>query len=115
MSADSSTRPGDGSLRARRYRTPRRPRAAAAAHRPRGPRPWESLAPRQVPPEDWHRFEGSVGEILTAFGLDLDTVGTRDTPRRFFAALFDTTAGYEGDPNLLTASLPSATAGSTAD
>lgn len=58
---------------------------------------------RQVEPEQWVRFESHMGEILTAFGLDLDTAGTRDTPRRFLAALFDATAGYEGDPKLLTA------------
>jgi len=63
----------------------------------------ESLAPRQVTPAQWDRFEACMGEILTAFGLDLDTAGTRDTPRRFLAALFDATAGYEGDPKLLTA------------
>ncbi len=61
------------------------------------------LAPRQVAPEQWLRFETSVGEILAAFGLDLDTAGTRETPRRFLTALFDATAGYEGDPKLLTA------------
>ncbi len=63
----------------------------------------DHLAPRQVTPEQWLRFQTSMGEILTAFGLDLDTEGTRDTPRRFLAALFDATAGYEGDPKLLTA------------
>ncbi len=73
------------------------------SHHAQEPRTADHLAPRQVTPEHWDRFEASVGEILTAFGLDLDTAGTRDTPRRFLAALFDATAGYEGDPKLLTA------------
>lgn len=58
---------------------------------------------RQIDPEDWRRFEGYVGEIFAALGMDLDTPGTRDTPERFLQALFDATAGYEGDPKLLTA------------
>jgi GTP cyclohydrolase I len=61
------------------------------------------LRERQIDPEDWRRFEGYIGEIFAALGLDLDTPGTRDTPRRFLEALFDATAGYEGDPKLLTA------------
>ena len=34
--------------------------------------------------------------------MDLDTPGTRDTPRRFLQALIDATAGYDGDPKLRT-------------
>ena len=59
--------------------------------------------PRLVSDEDRHRYEGYLAEILTALGLDLDTESTRDTPRRWLRALFDTTAGYEGDAKLLTA------------
>ena len=59
--------------------------------------------PRVVSEEDWLRYEGYLAEILSALGLDLSTPGTRATPRRFLRALFDTTAGYEGDPKLLTA------------
>jgi GTP cyclohydrolase I len=58
---------------------------------------------RRVRAEDWIRFEESIGEILTAFGMDLETDGTRETPQRFLRALYDATAGYEGDPKLLTA------------
>src|SRR5207302_6168289 len=58
---------------------------------------------RQLSAEDRQRYEGYVGEIFAALGLDLDTPGTRETPRRFLEALFDATAGYEGDPKLLTA------------
>ena len=46
------------------------------------------------------RFEGYAGEIFTAFGMNLDTAGTQDTPRRFIRALWDVTAGYDGDPKL---------------
>jgi GTP cyclohydrolase I len=58
---------------------------------------------RALEPDDWQRFEGYVGEILTALGMDLNTPGTRETPERFLRALFDSTAGYDGDPKLLTA------------
>jgi GTP cyclohydrolase I len=57
---------------------------------------------RQVSDEQWRVFEGYVAEIFAAFGLDLNTPATRETPRRFLRALFDTTAGYDGDPKLLT-------------
>jgi GTP cyclohydrolase I len=57
---------------------------------------------RELEPADWRRFEGYVGEIFTALGMDLDTPGTRDTPERYLRALFDSTAGYDGDPKLLT-------------
>jgi GTP cyclohydrolase IA len=58
---------------------------------------------REIPAEAWARYERHVGEIFAAFGMDLDTPGTRDTPRRFLQALFDTTSGYDGDPKLRTA------------
>jgi len=51
---------------------------------------------------DFARFEANVGEILTAMGLKLDAPGTRETPRRFVRALFDSTEGYDGDPKLVT-------------
>ena len=56
---------------------------------------------RDVAEEQFRRFEGYAAEILTAFGMDLDTPATQDTPRRFIRALFDSTAGYDGDPKLL--------------
>ena len=58
---------------------------------------------RQLSAEDWSRFEGYAGEILGAFGMDLNSPGTEATPRRFIRALFDATDGYDGDPKLLTA------------
>ncbi|HEX5504734.1 MAG TPA: GTP cyclohydrolase I [Thermomicrobiales bacterium] len=57
---------------------------------------------RQISAEQFRTYEGHIAEMLTAFGLDLDTPATRDTPRRFVKALFDCTAGYDGDPKLLT-------------
>lgn len=56
---------------------------------------------RQVSPEQISKFEGYVAEIFTAFGMDLDTPSTKETPKRFIKALFDATEGYEGDPKLL--------------
>jgi GTP cyclohydrolase I len=58
---------------------------------------------RDITPADWARYRDAVAEIFEAFGMDLDTPGTRETPERFLRALFDSTAGYEGDPKLLTA------------
>jgi GTP cyclohydrolase I len=43
-----------------------------------------------------------MAEIFTAFGLNLDTPATRETPRRFIRAMYEATAGYDGDPKLLT-------------
>jgi GTP cyclohydrolase I len=60
-------------------------------------------APRDIDPEDWRRYEGYLAEIFASLGLEPDTPGTRDTPGRFLRAMFDATAGYEGDPKLLTA------------
>ncbi len=61
------------------------------------------LAPREVSRTDWDRYREHVAEILAAFGLPLDTPGTRETPERFLRALYDATGGYDGDPKLLTA------------
>jgi len=63
------------------------------------PSRWE----RELSPEDWARYERYVTEIFSAFGMDLDTPGTKNTPRRFLQAMFDATAGYDGDPKLRTA------------
>jgi GTP cyclohydrolase IA len=58
---------------------------------------------RTITPEEWARYERNVAEILAAFGMDLETPGTRETPRRFLRAMFETTAGYDGDEKLRTA------------
>ena len=63
---------------------------------------WEQTRPRTITPARWQQFEGYVSEIFEAFGMDLDTPGTRETPERFLRALQEATAGYEGDPKLLT-------------
>ena len=43
-------------------------------------------------------------EIFTALRDGAATrPGTRETPERFLRALYDATAGYDGDPKLLTA------------
>src|SRR5687768_4043275 len=59
------------------------------------------LQMRQISDEQFHKFESYASEIFAAFGLDLDTPATKDTPRRFIKALFDATEGYDGDPKLL--------------
>jgi GTP cyclohydrolase I len=88
------------------------PRSASlAGHRAgRGTRSLDStttsrdgVTPRRVEPEDWLRYRQSMAEIFTALGMNLDTPGTERTPERFLKALYDSTAGYEGDPKLLTA------------
>jgi GTP cyclohydrolase I len=58
---------------------------------------------RTITPEEWARYERNVAEILAAFGMDLETPGTRETPRRFLSAMFESTAGYDGDDKLRTA------------
>ncbi len=73
--------------------------------------------PRHIAPADWQRYEAYLAEIFEALGMDLDTPGTRETPRRFLRALHDATSGYDGDEKLLTAfpteapGLPDALAG----
>jgi GTP cyclohydrolase I len=39
--------------------------------------------------------------MFVAFGMDLGTPSTKDTPKRFVRALIDSTKGYDGDPKLL--------------
>lgn len=65
---------------------------------------------RHIAPEDWRRFESYMSEIFTALGMDLDTPSTRRTPERFLKSLYDSTAGYDGDPKLVT-SFPSESRG----
>lgn len=60
-----------------------------------------NLISRKISDEQALRFEGYIAEIFSAFGLDLDTPATHDTPRRFINALFEATDGYDGDPKLL--------------
>jgi GTP cyclohydrolase IA len=57
---------------------------------------------RSVTDEQMRRFEGYAAEIFSAFGMDTGTPSTIDTPRRFIQAMYDATAGYDGDPKLIT-------------
>src|SRR5215472_11957847 len=59
------------------------------------------LHQRSVSREQMQKFAGYMAEIFEAFGLNLNTPGTEETPRRFLEALFDATEGYDGDSNLL--------------
>jgi GTP cyclohydrolase IA len=58
---------------------------------------------RTITSEEWARYERNVAEILAAFGMDLETPGTRETPRRFLRAMFEATVGYDGEEKLRTA------------
>ena len=57
---------------------------------------------RRIDPEQRGRYERYLGEILGSLGMDLDTPGTAQTPRRLLQALIDSTEGYDGDPKLMT-------------
>jgi GTP cyclohydrolase I len=59
------------------------------------------LQMRKIPDEQFRKFEGYAAEIFSAFGMNLNTPATKDTPRRFVKALYDATEGYDGDPKLL--------------
>jgi GTP cyclohydrolase IA len=59
------------------------------------------LSQRQISDEQALKFEGYMAEIFSAYGLDLNTTATQDTPRRFIHALFEATDGYDGDVKLL--------------
>jgi GTP cyclohydrolase I len=63
----------------------------------------DPLHRRPVSEGQLRKFEAYAAEIFTAFGLDLKTPATQDTPRRFIRALWDVTAGYDGDPKLIKA------------
>jgi GTP cyclohydrolase I len=63
---------------------------------------WERVRPRHIDQATWDGFIRNVTEIFGAFGMDLETPGTRNTPERFLRAMFDSTSGYEGDEKLLT-------------
>jgi GTP cyclohydrolase IA len=56
---------------------------------------------RNISKEDLQRFQGYMAEIFTAFGMDLTTASTIETPRRFIEALYESTNGYDGDPKLI--------------
>ena len=64
--------------------------------------PWLAEPVHAIDPEQRARYERHLAEILGSLGMDLDTPGTADTPRRFLQALIDATSGYAGDPKLVT-------------
>jgi GTP cyclohydrolase I len=59
------------------------------------------LQRRQISEEDLRKYEGYMAEIFSAFGMDMNTSATRETPERFIRALSDMTDGYYGDPKLI--------------
>ena len=59
------------------------------------------LRRRHISREQMQRFEAYIGEIFSTFGMDLCTSATEETPKRFLQALFEITAGYDGDQKLL--------------
>jgi GTP cyclohydrolase I len=61
-----------------------------------------SLFNRSLTDEQLHRFEANMAEIFEALGMDMTSEATAKTPKRFISALLEATAGYEGDPKLLT-------------
>jgi len=52
--------------------------------------------------EERIKFEQHAAEMFSRMGLDLESPGGRDTPRRWVAALWDMTEGYDGDSKLST-------------
>jgi GTP cyclohydrolase I len=60
------------------------------------------VRPRVVTRQQIEQFERYAAEMFDALGMDLTSPATADTPRRFVRALFDATAGYDGDPKLNT-------------
>lgn len=56
---------------------------------------------RRISEADLRRFEGYLAEVFTAFGMDLNTPATAETPARFIRALAEATSGYDGDPKML--------------
>jgi len=41
-----------------------------------------------------------MAEIFSRLGMDLNQIGTQNTPTRWLTALWDMTEGYDGDPKL---------------
>jgi hypothetical protein len=53
----------------------------------------DDAASGSVEPESWLRFAQSMGDVLTAFGMDADTPGAARTHERFLRGLEHTTHG----------------------
>jgi GTP cyclohydrolase I len=61
------------------------------------------LNKRKISKEDLKKYQDYMAEIFSAFGMDITTPSTKETPRRFIEALYESTDGYEGDPKLIKA------------
>ncbi|NTU74826.1 MAG: GTP cyclohydrolase I [Anaerolineaceae bacterium] len=59
------------------------------------------IHPREISDEQFLKFESYVSEIFSAFGMDVNTPSTQETPHRFIRALYDATNGYDGDPKVM--------------
>ena len=58
--------------------------------------------PREIPTEDWNRFEGNVAEILARVRFAArHSRHARPRQSGYLQALHDATDGYDGDPKLL--------------
>ncbi len=66
-----------------------------------GAAPREDLDRRVVTEDQMRRYASYMAEIFAAFGMDASS-STADTPGRFLRSLVEATAGYDGDPKLLT-------------
>ena len=64
---------------------------------------WDRIMPREISPQQWVTYQGYMAEIFEAFGMNPATPGTRRTPGTLPPGLLESTSGYEGDANLLTA------------
>jgi GTP cyclohydrolase I len=60
-----------------------------------------NLRHREISTEQMRKFEGYMTEIFEAFGMDVHTPATYETPQRFLTAMFEATEGYDGDPKLI--------------
>ena len=53
----------------------------------------DDVAPQSVEPDTWLRFAQSMGDVLTAFGTDVDTPGAARTHEHFLRGLDHRTDG----------------------
>lgn len=62
----------------------------------------EGKAREPLTKEEREKFEQYAGEMFSRMGLDLKSLGGRETPKRWVLALWDMTEGYDGDSKLST-------------
>src|SRR5688500_3582266 len=58
---------------------------------------------RHIDREERARYEAYLAASLGSLGIDLQTPGTADTPRRLLQPLIDATERYDADPQRVTA------------